>query len=337
MEQKHKKKRLLSAATGLLFLAVSVGIAWFFPEWYVAWQDQRLLGTAVLSSREDISFLDWEALEMEECMKLLGETSQMKLIGYEISSYEEYDGIENYDSAENYDLLEEEKDQYYRIARKELENWIENGLIPEEYQDLFAEESYKEAQGIKIALSQKNLELKLLILGENMEYDSDVIWEHPSYSEKIMVLLLDAEKEMLYRAMIVGTAAEETMAQTLGYESRADMIEKLLAEENSKPQEKELTCDFAAVCRAKSARITKNPGELDFDVALEYDNFTGYAQQRIINIDGSFGLSVSLGTDLWPELMTQIFGEDYEWEYSTGSWQEYLLLEVAGVGMQELD
>lgn len=297
MNNRKKWETAVSYLAGFFVLAVSVILAWFVPGAYSDWQDQRLLKVSVLSSRNDIEFLDMEALEMEERMRLLKETERL--------SFTEHGGI-----------FEIEDWERRAVCQRELQRWMDCGLIPER---AFPTGNYVEMGGAYISLTNSVLECNILIFGD----------ETGEYTFVIM----DGEKEILYYVAMWGTSIQEYMAETLGYENLEHMIWQVFQGELLQKQEDYSGYDFAQVCRAKAADIQGSPEELNFDVSLEYDTFTGYAHRRVINTEGVYGLSVSLGTEKWEKILEEISGgsDFYSWEEGTARWQQHLVMEAYGV------
>lgn len=329
METGDKRKASWHIAVGILLLGISVLLAWFIPGWYADWQDRLLMGKGVFSKREDLSFLDEDTLKMGECMKLLGETKQMKWIGYDVPAYDDYE------------LVGEEEKDYYRICRQEIQRWVACGVLPEEAAELVAEEDCSgkeiESMGVRVSLSQQKLNLRVMVISASSEewYESGNIYD----LEKLMIVFIDEETELLYHVILSGLPIEEHMAEMLGYANRDEMIWRVAEGETLMQKEDYSSYDFASLCRAKEAKISGMPEELNFDVELEYDTFTGYAQRRVIAYDNGFGIAVSLGTDLWPDLMRQIVEEDdeYRWECTTEEWEQSILWEIYGMEMQEAE
>lgn len=309
MDRRNRWSIILSYLAGIFLLAVSVLLAWFVPGAYSEWQDHRMLKVSVLSSRDDIEFLDMDTLEMETRMRMLKETKQMLYLDYG-----------------NYNLGEAEISEKRNVCQKELQQWADCGLMPEEYVDLLSEECWVEGVVVNISLSETILPCKLLYFEDKLQ-------------ERQMFVILDDETDIIYYVAIYGYVVQEYMAARLGYDSLEYMCWEVLEGRRKELQEDYSGYDFEAVCRAENARITGEKEELNFDVALEYETFTGYANRRVIGREGTNGLAISLGTEKWEEFLWQATGYDdsQEWFLTTKEWQRRLVMALYGVEIEYAD
>lgn len=309
MKNRKTWETVVSYLCGIILLSVSIVLAWFVPGAYSDWQDQRLLKVSVLSSRDDIEFLDMKALEMEEQMRILKETKQMLLLGQEV---EELGEPELYDCAFAF--------------REELKRWNECGLIDSGYQDCFLLDSYShmEAVGISISLDRTILKCNMLVFSDDQT------------SDKVMFAIMDREKDILYYVGILGYHIQNYMAELLGYESLEHMTWQVLEGEMLEHQEDYSSYNFKELCYANAAKITGEPEDVWMDAELDYDTFTGYAGRRLVSFSGNYGLSVFLGSEQWNEVLMSIFME-YDWVIPTWEWQKRMVFAYYGVEIEKAD
>lgn len=124
-------------------LAAAVLVAWFWPEWYAARQDEQIEGESVLSVRENIRFLDVDSLDVADRLWILKNRTEPWL--NDTGMMMEY-------SDEQVDLSME---HWKRMVWK----WEENHLIPKGCYALleqFTEETKRALDGN--SLESKGLE-----------------------------------------------------------------------------------------------------------------------------------------------------------------------------------
>ena len=314
MREKKDWKVLLQYAAGIFLLLVSVGLAWFLPGWYSAWKDDRFLDQAVLSKREEIEFLDMVSLDMAGRMKLLGESEQLLWSG-EIGSGGEGDIIER-----------------ISLLRSTAAQWKDAGILPREIfpsadtVEAFYHNAYVEDYFFpRILLDQGTLQVCVICMTDDLDGTG-------------ILAIIDMEKDILYYLSVRGYTVQEQMAQLLGYSGTEEMAERVIKDQLFHQQEDYASYDFASVCHSREAAVTGSPEELNFDVELKYDNFTGYANRRVTG--GAYeetGISISLGKDQWIPFLNQLTGSP-EWYVdwfltpcSTAEWQRNLAEERYGL------
>lgn len=303
MDNRKKWETAAAYLAGIVLLAISVVLAWFVPGEYSEWQDQRLLNVSILSSRDDIEFLDMEALEMEERMRLLKETDRMVWL-----------------EPDEFELSEAELAERRVVCKEELQRWAEGGLLPEECLTLLFEEGYVEGANVRVSLTDKILNCNVLFFQDD-------------FQENQMMVLLDEERDIVYYVAMLGYQIQEYMAKRLGYESLEHILWQVLEGQPLEQQEDYTGYDFAQVCRAEAAEIQGSPGELNFDVALDYETFTGYACRRVLCYDGTYGISIALGTEKWVDFLEQATGydENFRWALTTEEWQNQMVMNYYGI------
>lgn len=263
MSDKKKTKIILAYAAGILVLALCIAAAWFLPEAYGKWQDQRLIGQVQLSNRKEINFLDGDVLdqivrwqELEACTDFFWESSEAW-----------------------YFTVSSNWDEFVQACEEETRVWCENGLLPLEEEQLdFLSKPVIFAE-CRTLLAGENV-IPVAILSFSM---TDTFFENELESGCITVVL-DTETKKAYYISVVGAGVQEYMAQQLGYASSADMKTKLMKTDRQSASDGPDTSgmNFAAVCGADRQAVTSNPGMLELDVDLEYDSFRMTAQRRVI-------------------------------------------------------
>lgn len=310
MSDKKKTKIILAYAAGILVLALCIAAAWFLPEAYGEWQDQRLIGQVQLSNREEIDFLDGDFLdqiarwqELEACTDFFWESSEAW-----------------------YFTVSSNWNDFVEACEKEARVWCENGLLPigEEQLDLSDRPVYL-------------AECRTLLAGENVipvaifSFSlSDDIFEDERENGCITIVL-DTETKKAYYMSVVGPGVREYMAQQLGYASLEDM-QRMLVETNrlmSSERPDVSGMDFAAVCGADNGEVTLYPGELELEADMIYDSFQTIAQRRVIvgenyqsfmefsNPVEGYGLAVMFGPSNSPGVFMECL---YQEDADGGNW-----------------
>lgn len=319
MERRRNRKVIFQYIMGVFLLSASVLLALFVPGWYSDWQDRLLLEKMVLSSREDIEFLDVASLDMEGRMKLLKESVVVEWSG-EMES--EYDAA--YEVAV-FDRLE--------VFRGILEQWTDAGLLPEIFDTTAPFDEFFSQNYIV------DYEVTSVVLGPQTTLPVCVFALRNDEKEVGMLVIMDAEKDIVYYVALVGYVVQEYMAGLLGYESLEHMVWLVLEGKELGQQEDYSGYDFAKICKARSDVITGTPEELNFDVNLEFDSFTGYAQRRVLGVAGvpdEYGISIALGTDKWNSFISEALADKdmsewNEWTISTAVWQQRITMDLYGM------
>lgn len=305
---------ILAYAAGILILALCIAAAWFLPEIYGKWQDQRLIGQVQLSDREEIDFLDGDILdqiarwqELEACADFFWENGE-----------------------EWYSAIETDWDGYMDACEEEAETWRDSGLLPlpENKLDFRGKSTYF-------------YECRTLLAGENtipvvifsFSLSNDFAADE---DDGCVTIVLDIETKKAYYISVTGIDVREYMAEQLGYLSLEDMSRKLVESgrkvNNVSPDTSGM--NFAAVCGADAASVTAYPGSLELDVEVGYDSFKAKAQRRVIvgenymNAMGTgqmtgYGLAVMFGPTSNPEVFAECLyleGTDDYWQWRNVDW-----------------
>ena len=289
MKNKYKWKAVLQYVAGILILAASVAFAIFFPQWYGNLQDKRTIGNVVLSERENIDFIDTEFLDIEGRMEILAKTESF------------YFGEENNETLDEAVILKRCQDQ--------LNAWCSAGLLPKQCSKWIEDVIPKYNE------SEFGIEGVLDIVGVNVYWDKGVlpVWLIalvPEDGLNRLLMVCDAEKEMLYYVSACGLDIMDEMSRELGYASFQDMCEETSSEEKKNAQQgtkssEELPqCDFASICGAFEAKVEEQ--ELCLTAELLFENFLGYASRKVVSNEMGFGLAVMFGTDKWSGQISSI-------------------------------
>ena len=297
-------KTILKYAFGVLALAVSVALAWFLPGWYAGWQDGRMLGRTVTSSRENIAFLDTGSLDIARTLQMMEDSELFEL------------------EVADDNLLQASAPDLVNRCRTCIRDWCGANLLPEECLLWVAPEKLTEAVRGILLLDQAALELQLLHF-EDYE------------SRESLTVLMGKDPDMLYFVSANGDAVLDMMVSCMGYrslkefgmtvgegvvegydsfpydrysygsysydgseEEGRDIIRFLLASEK---RDSSLIpdCRFAAVCGAQSETVTRGAGTVEMDVGLAFEVSESHAYRRITNDKTGFGIAVGYGTDRW--------------------------------------
>ena len=289
MKSKYKWKAVLQYVAGGLVLAASVAFAIFFPQWYGKLQDKRTIGQVVLSEREKINFIDTEFLDIEGRMEMLAKTESF------------YFGEENLETFDEAIILKRCQDQ--------IDAWCNAGLLPKQCS------KWMEDAAPKYNELEFDIEGIMGIVGVNVYCDNGVlpVWLIVVPSEgglNQLLMVCDAEKEMLYYVSACGLDIMDEMSRELGYISFQDLSEKASSGEKKGAyqgiESSEMTnqYDFASICGASEAKVEEQ--ELCLTADLLFENFVGYASRRIVSNDMGFGLAVMFGTDKWSGQVSSI-------------------------------
>lgn len=311
MTEHDRWKKVLAYAAGIIILAVCLILALFFPDWYGRWQDEQLIGKVTLESRENIEFLDGDSLDIAGRMKKLGEATSI-----EWGFGGRYDVEDNDLYVDDWAYANTNQQKNTQRCRELLKQWWEAGLLPEDCSS-WIDERYHLILYIEPALYVNDSVLPVCFLAfanEHIEeadlYDAVTGDEAVSNEDQVdlLLVLMDAEKDMIYYASIAGAAMQKAMLHELGYESEQQLRENLVNETIVLKKPDVTAYDFAAVCGAESAKITAEPGQLELRAALQYDNYEAYAGRSLIWNEGGYGQAILFGTPRWQRLIRQLLG-----------------------------
>lgn len=304
MNKRPGWKTVFAYTAGIVTLTVAVVIAWFLPEWYGQWQDERLMGQVTLSSRENIEFINSDSLDMAGRLQMLGQGKKFywsDFFGYDIG-YEE-----------NYSVTK---------CRRILDKWYECGLLPIDCREWVSGEHEVLLISATLFVDNTAIPVYFLAFTDCRMYD-----ETSDYATGMLLVLMDSAKDIIYYISVSGDAVRDEMAVELGYESCAKMLENLW--EGGEPPRKETDrsqLDFASICEAETAQITAEEGSLDLTVSLAFESFEGYAGRMIVSNEQGIGMAVMLGTERWKDLIPQILErlDSYEEYMSTEEWLQMI-------------
>ena len=311
-------KTILKYAAGIFALSASVAVAWFLPGLYAGWQDARTEGHVVLSERENIRFLDTASLDIAGRLQMLQET-------------EDFSWEWGYTKG-----MEEPLEEMVARCFDAMEDWCGAGLFPEGCLAGIVSENLYLADIATVRLADATLPVYCFRF-----YDVE------GYA---VTLITDANVDMIYYASVTGPSMLDVIAADLGFESfvalGAHELE-LLNEQGFTPQQllegdadetiedfyayvaenvrplEESRYDFAAVCGAQGAVVSRAPDRLSLDAELSFEAFTGHAYRLLAGTDynmdpdrSGIGFAVMYGTQSWKELASDFSG-------MYGSWEEF--------------
>lgn len=294
MKKKRNGKIILEYGAGILILAVSILFAWFFPDLYVIWQDQSRLGKTVTSEREEIQFLDVDALDIAGRLWALRNVEYLNF-------------AENAWQASGDDMeIELEAFQILARLRRLVQTWETHGMLPEGSSELledrnFGEDAQPWTEGdiryFTVYTDQTALNVML------------AVFYNPDCRVPSLALVADVDKDLLYYVEAAGNAMWDFTAQCIGPEgvrTYEELLERYL--NTAYEPEKFRIGDLAAVCGAKSFQVRgKGNNEGTRLYALEFDNFDALAQVGLImQQDAVCGMDVALGTGAWREFVIEV-------------------------------
>lgn len=316
MSDKKWKKTMMSYMAGTVILAACVSAAWFFPEAYGNWQDQRQIGKVQLSDRETIDFLDGSSLDQMGRWKMLSGYGVEADPGIETApeiGMAYGGGVLNYfwdSSSEGWLFtVQTNLDEYIRACSEEAARWCACGLLP------FEEEQMDFSQGMVLSVETTALYLDQGIVPVTV----CVFYQDNISNDRYFTVILDIETKKAYYISAFGREVSEYMAEQLGYESFFQMKNSLQSGERPHFLEPDVSqMDFASACGAESADIAVTPGTLELDVRLQYDSFEIRGYRCVVRSDTlpaipeetdetymDFGLAVMFGPFGYPLLFSE--------------------------------
>lgn len=333
MKKQDSWKSVLAYAAGGAGLLLSLLLAFFFPSWYGSWRDAQLLGKVTLESRENIEFLDGDSLDIAGRMEKLGSAS---MLAWSYSyDYDTYYRNYDYDITEGITLSQRKNIQRCKNA---VDQWENAGLLPEGCSE-WIDTQYHLLLYLEPVLYINDSALPLCFFAFANENIEDTAAQTQSMSEEeeteaadepnidLMLVLMDAEKDLIYYASVTGCTAQSSMIQELGYGSREELQNALERGNRIRKMPDISAYDFAGVCSAESASITAEAGQLELLVSLQYDNFEAYAGRSLLCNEGGYGEAVFFGTPKWPSLVNELLTMEGSEEQllTTDIWCDLLL------------
>ncbi len=303
-------KTVLKYAAGILALSASVAAAWFLPGLYANWQDAQTEGRVVLSRRESIQFLDTASLDIADRLQMLQETEDFSWDwGVALG-------------------LEKPAEEIINRCYDVMEDWCGAGLFPE---------------GALAGIVSENLYLVNVATVHLADTTLPVYcFRFHDVDGYAVTLVTDMDVGMIYYASVSGPPMLDLIAEDLGYESLSAMGRyelKMLEEAGIDPKEfldgnlyedaidfllymsetirpvSASDYDFAAVCGAQGMNAERKAANLELDVELSFETFTGHAYRCLIETDYNMdpnkigvGFAVMYGTLRWTELAEDFSG-----------------------------
>lgn len=286
MAEKEIWKKTVKYGIGVAALAASVGAAWFVPGWYSHWQDSKLLDQVVVSSREDIQFLDVDALDIAGMMKMLKDAD------YYGWNYQEYEvtGVQR--------------------IRQALKEWEDLHMVPQGTTRLMGAGVVSIEGTYTVYTSQGSLSVNVVQFYEEEE-------------DFYLTMVMDADKDLVYYLSISGDYLADGVAEELGYGSVNELSD---AEDDGAITVQDIwdaviqvmtcqqTAEYAALVNAESAEVEMDYENWGFTVNLRFDAFEGRALGRLVETLGSAGCAIMYGSDLWTYFVSDLSEAFGEWE-----------------------
>lgn len=320
-------KTIIKYSTGMLVLTVSVILALFLPGRYAAWEDAQMTGQAVMSKRERIEFLDTTSLDIAGRLQMLQESETFA-----------WDKETTYYGS----------DDIVSRCAEVIGLWCDSGLFPEECRQWIAMDNIVLISQVPIYVDQTVF--PVYVLRFRIQYTA------------ALTIVLDGSTDLIYYASVGGPFMWDEIAVDLGFDSYERMVDCIMEraqilfemyedildgieepdefvmqyildhEERHKNSDDEIY-DFAAVCGADSAKITRVLGDLGLEVTLDFENFTGYANRRLAGLedvdmpDEFVGYATMFGTDRWTDFITDFLAYygSCEGVVEPTAWYEYAI------------
>lgn len=294
MKKKQELRRICAYAAGVAVLAAAVAAAWFMPEWFGLWQDEKLLNEVTLETRDNIDFLDVDSLDRTGRLQALERT---QYLGWETGGY-----IAGF--------TEEQKER----CTGAVQQWIRCGLLPEECADWVSTEYPFVIDSVTLYLDDGVFQADLFMFYQSSEED-DSFWKSD------LTVLIDRETGMIYYAAFSGDAFLEYLAGACGFDSWEELEkygEKMDYQVYWEELEDITPLDFAAPCGGESAQVERiasyAPEEIqDYRGALratiQFETFEGHAYRREVSTSTGPGLAVMYGPEeKWMQTIQEILG-----------------------------
>lgn len=292
MQKKQNLRRICAYASGIAALAAAVAAAWFMPEWFGQWQDEKLLNQVTLETRGDIEFLDGDSIDRAGRLQALERTENLY---WQTGGY----------------LAGLAADQVARCA-EEVDRWIECGLLPEECADWVNAERLFLLDSVTLYLDDGVFQAELFQF-TNSEAKS-------GYWGSELIILQDSETGMIYYASFSGRAFLEYLAKACGFGSWEEFEAysgKVNYEIVWEKAEDISGLDFAGPCGGESAQVERiasyAPEDLDdyrgaLMATVQFDTFESHAYRREVSTDiGGPGLAVMYGPEQkWIQTIQEI-------------------------------
>ena len=314
MRERDRWKTVLAYMVGIGVLVLALILAWFLPGWYSQWQDERLMGQVTVSSRENIEFLDSDSLDIAGRLEKLGMASSLSWGSQVDYSYFDY----GYDG-----WISEGQQSAVSRCKTVISQWWDAGMLPVDCRDWVDEEHALILMEYVLYVDQNALPVCFMAFSE-WAYGQ----EETEEDLNLLMVLMDAEKDLIYYASVAGPEVCNAMAKELGYESNQHLVGSLEVGLARIRQELDLSgYDFASVCGAESAEITSDEGQLELKVSLQFDHFEGYAGRSLICNEAGYGMAVMYGTAKWPKMMQQLLENygSFEWLMTTDLWCDFIV------------
>lgn len=302
VKRKRSWKHILEYELGVLVLILVLLIAWFGPDLYASWQDQAIGGQVVCSARDEIRFLDTDSLDIAGRMSLLRDAVHLEW-------------QENDYPGSMYSTEEEVTDVLLERPRRLVVQWVENGVLPKELEEGIpksvadAEAHYNSTAGIFSVVVDQNVLNVVEVCFRRISEEEE--------TTSIVVLIADADKDVLYYAALCNPSCWDWMAgQMESFEGPGDASyaywEKLYQAEGILPNRIVTSGDLAAVSgaagykAAEGGRTISEEGGLYQDFTLQYDRFTGTARISLVCFPGyGYGMEAALGTPRWRDFYNE--------------------------------
>lgn len=339
MARHDRWKKVTAYVAGIIILTICLILALFFPNWYGQWQDEQLMGTVMLESRENIEFLDGDSLDIAGRMKKIGEAASLKW-NFDYG----YDSEESAFYTEDWIFTNIDQRENIQRCKEMVKAWWDAGLFPKDCSSWIDEEDHLLLYSERtLYVDDSVLPICFLIFTNEESMDEEAMWTDPDGSVienetvidedqmDLLLILMDAEKDLIYYASLSGSVMQDAMMQELGYESEQMLMESLQNGTNDQKKPDTTSYNFAAVCGAEAQMITANKGELELRVSLQYDNYEAYAGRSLICNEAGYGQAILFGTPRWESLvcqLLQIYGSE-EQLMTTDLWYDLLLSQVS--------
>lgn len=294
----RKWKSIIKYLAGLLGLTATIVLALVLPDLYSGWQDGKLLDQVTLSTREEIHFLDTDALDISARLQMLAETQDFYYTSGAFLSYT-YSGTP---TPVQEDLLEK--------CRTSLEKWNSYHLLPEGLENMVRAEDNMTAAYYYVQIDAGMIPVIVMCFGEN----------------PFLQVIMDADNGFLYYVGCAGDDSAEYIFECLGISGEEDLDKALTEGAFSFNQIRDASRYlFTELTGADSQKIrAADFSGLYLDAELRYEDYSSMAYRRLFeHYAASPGIVVMFGTRNWGGLAVEtveLFYGGEEWLLSVTDW-----------------
>lgn len=287
----RKWKSRIKYLAGILSLTATVVLALILPELYSGWQDGKMLDQVSLSTREEIHFLDTDALDISARLQMLAETQSF---GYTSGAFLSY--------AYSGDRIPEQE-KLLEKCRSSLEKWTSYHLLPEGLEEMTRAEDNIMTAYYYVQIDAGVIPVAVMCFQDNPFFQ----------------VIMDVDNGFLYYVGCAGDYSAEYIFECMGLNDEEDLDKALTEGRFSFNQIRDPSRYlFTELTGADSQNIRASDfAGIYLDVELRYEDYSGMAYRRLFeHYAASPGIAVMFGTMDWSTLAMEVT----ELAYGTSDW-----------------